>query len=84
MQLQERLNGAPGCPTEVDVAVQPVLGVQHLNVVPQRHLADAVVVEIELVLCEVGKVLADLQEALESLQQQCRVGICICIWTPCT
>lgn len=89
MQLQVRLNGTPCCPAEVDVAVQLVLGAQHLDVVAQRHLADAIVVKVKLVLCEVSKVLADLQEALEGLQQQCSIqkvadSIAAMIVTQCT
>ena len=53
---------------KVGIVVDIIFHAQHCQVSPQRHLARAVAVEIELVLHKVCKVLVDRQKALQSLQ----------------
>ena len=66
---QVGLDGAPGSLAVVHVPVHLILHAQHLHIRAQRHLAQAVGVEVELILLEVLKVLEDMQKHLESLQQ---------------
>mmetsp|Transcript_50868 Transcript_50868/g.162818 ORF Transcript_50868/g.162818 Transcript_50868/m.162818 type:complete len:486 (-) Transcript_50868:690-2147(-) len=54
-------------PREEVVAVESVLHAEHLHVGPQRHLAEAVAVEIELVLLNVIEVLSYGQVLLQRL-----------------
>ena len=69
-QQQVRLNGTPGSLAVVDVVIQLVFHAQHLHVRAQGHLTQAVGVEVELILLEVLKVLEDMKEHFECLQQQ--------------
>lgn len=66
-ELQIGFNGAPGGSAEVEVVQDAVLHTQHLHIGAQGHLAQAVAVEVKLILTEVVKVLEDIVEHLEGL-----------------
>lgn len=57
----------PGSFAVIDVMVQPVFHAQHLHICTHGHLAQAVGVEVELVLLKVLKVLEDMQEHFQRL-----------------
>lgn len=67
-QVHVHLHGRPGGLEEGGGAVHPVLHPQQRQVRPQGHLADAVRVEVELVLFDLREMLRHSQQVLQRLQ----------------